>query len=197
MNMNYKIFAITIIGFLSACTSDYPVQRIDEFTLETGGYMRTVLPYPVVSSNTSSNTFNVKASDLNGSKWELLAEAVTPNFGDNFASYEMVVRFVDATAANGSNSVADKTFKTYQASAFTKDPQTSYPRATIGSTGRELITAVGLPDNQVAAGDRFEVRATMVLKDGKRFNIANTGANIASNGNFYSSPFLYRVNVVQ
>ena len=190
--MKFKIFSIIIIGMLAACTSEYPVQRIDEFTLEQGGYMRTVTPFPVGNA-----TFNVKASDLNGSKWEFLAEAVTPNFGDNFASYEMVVRFVDATAANGTNSVADKTFKTYQASAFTKDPQTSYPRATLGSTGRELLTAVGLTEAQIANGDRFEVRATMVLKDGKRFNASNTGANIASNGNFYSSPFFYRVNVVQ
>ena len=190
--MKYRILSIIILGLLASCTSDYPVERIDEFTLAQGGYLRTVLPYPVGNA-----TFNVKASDLNGSKWEFLGEAVTPNGGDNFASYEWVVRFVDATAANGSNSVANKAFKTYQASAFTKDAQTGYPRLTMGSTGRELVTAVGLQDNQVANGDRFEVSATMVLKDGRKFSAANTGANIASNGNFYSSPFFYRINVVQ
>ena len=188
--MKYKILTFIVLGFLAACTTDYPVERIDEFSLPQGGYMRTVLPYPV-----GNTTFNVKATDLNGTKWELTAEAVTPNSGDNFASYELVVRFVDATAANGSNSVANKTFKTYQASSFTKDAQTGYPRAILGSTGRELITAVGLKDDQVAAGDRFEVTATMVLKDGRKFTTTNTGANIASNGNFYSSPFFYRINV--
>jgi hypothetical protein len=189
--MKYKFLSLIIIGFLAACTSDYPVERIDEFTLETGGYVRTVLPFPV-----GNTTFNVKVSDLNGSKWEFLAEAVTPNGGDNFASYEWVARFVDATAANGSNSVADKPFKIYQASSFTKDPQTGYPRATLGSTGRELVTAVGLSDDKVAAGDRFEIRATIVLKDGKRFTSTNSSADLTG-GVFYTSPFFYRVNVVQ
>jgi hypothetical protein len=189
--MKFKILMIAIIGFLSACTSDYPVVSVDEFSLPTGGYVRTVTPFPVGNS-----TFNVKISDLAGSKWEFVAEAVTPNFGDNFSSYEWVVRFVDATAANGSNSVADKTFKTYQASSFTKDTKTGYPRATLGSTGTELATAVGLAADKIAAGDRFEVRATMVLKDGKKFTAANTSPNITG-GAFYSSPFFYRVNVVQ
>ena len=45
-------------------------------------------------------------------------------------------------------------------------------------------------------GDRFEVVATMVLSDGRKFTLTNTGPDITG-GAFYSSPFFYRVNVLQ
>ena len=189
--MKYILIIMVFAFSFSSCDSDYPVVRIDEFSLEQGGYIRTVTPFPVLAA-----TFSVKKADLAGSKWEFVGEAVTPNSGGNFASYEMLVRFVDATPANGTNNVADKAFKIYQASSFVKDPTTGYPRLTMGSTGRDLATAVGLADNLISVGDRFEVVATMVLSDGRKFTLTNTGPDITG-GAFYSSPFFYRVNVLQ
>jgi len=52
-----------------------------------------------------------------------------------------------------------------------------------------------LTADQIATGDRFEIRAKMKLKDGKVFDAANSSGDIVG-GAFYSSPFLYRANVV-
>jgi hypothetical protein len=185
-----KIATLLAVFVFTACEQEI-VERIDEFSLEQGGYIRTVAPFPVAAT-----TFKVSKANMAGTKWEFTAEAVTPNAGADFQSYDWVVRFVDATPANGTNNVADKTFKSYPASAFAKDPQTGYPRATLGSTGKELLDAAGLKEEQIAIGDRFEVRGTMKLTNGKSFNASNTGANITG-GAFYSSPFFYRVNVVE
>ncbi|MDX1941267.1 MAG: hypothetical protein SFU99_11995 [Saprospiraceae bacterium] len=181
---------ILFLVFTSLSCDQEIIERIDEFSLEQGGYMRTVTPFPV-----SNTTFKVSKANMAGSKWEFVAEAVTSNFGANFESYDWVVKFVDATAANGTNNVANKNFKSFPASVYTKDAVTGYPRATLGSTGKELMDALGLTDEQVAAGDRFEITATMRLKDGKSFNATNSDPDITG-GAFYSSPFAYRVNVV-
>jgi hypothetical protein len=55
--------------------------------------------------------------------------------------------------------------------------------------------ALKLTADQIATGDRFEIRAKMKLKDGKVFDAANSIGDIVG-GAFYSSPFLYRANVV-
>lgn len=173
-----------------ACKTEI-VEPIDLDALENGGYIRTVSPYPVAAS-----TFSYKITNMSGTKMEIVAEAVTPNKGADFASYELFVKFVDATAANGNKTTAVLPLKTIMASAFTKDAVTGYPRATISVTGTEALTASKLVIGDIAEGDRFEITGTMKLTNGKSYNAANTGANITG-GAFYSSPFFYRVNVLQ
>ncbi|MDZ4710183.1 MAG: hypothetical protein SH818_17420 [Saprospiraceae bacterium] len=186
---NLKYFFLGLIAFsLVSCETDI-IDVVDEFTFESGGYMRTVTPFPVVNA-----TFSVSKANPGGTKMELVAEAVTKNFGALFANYDMVIKFVDNSPANGNKSTTDKTLKSYTASQFTKDPVTSYPRATVTVTGAEALTATGLTVTDVTKGDFFTISATMVLTDGKKFNAANTGLNITG-GAFYSSPFSYRINV--
>jgi hypothetical protein len=190
MKNSIKILILFLMVAVMGCETEI-VERIDEFSFEQGGYMRTVSPYPV----SATTTFKVSRANMVGTKWEILAEAVTPDFGANFDTYELVVRFVDATAANGTNNVSDAALKSFVSTVFTKDATTGYPRATLSATGKELQDALKLTDAQIATGDRFELRGKMRLKDGKVFDAANTGVNITG-GAFYSSPFFYRVNVV-
>lgn len=184
-----KIAILFSVFVFSSCETEM-IERIDEFGFEQGGYMRTVTPFPVTNA-----TFKVSKADMAGTKMELVAEAVTPNFGALFESYDLTVKFTDTTPANGSNSKPDVALKSFPASAYTKDPVTGYPRATLAVTGKELQDALGLTADQIAAGDRFEITATMHLTDGKSYNATNTGVNITG-GAFYSSPFAYRVNVI-
>jgi hypothetical protein len=177
---------IAVFAF-SSCETEM-IERLDEFNFEQGGYVRTVTPL--------TNVFAVSKANMAGTKMEILAEAVTPDFGALFSSYDLVVRFVDATAANGTNNKADVNLKSFPASAFAKDPTTGYPRATIAFTGKELQDILKLTDAEVAETDRFEIRGTMRLTNGKAFNANNTGVNITG-GAFYSSPFFYRVNVAK
>lgn len=167
------------------------IERIDEFSLEQGGYMRTVTPFPVVAA-----TFSVSKANMGGTKMEFVAEAVTADKGALFSSYDLSIRFVDATPANGDKTTAATTLRSIPASSYAKDPATGYPRATISVTGAEALTATKLTAADVSAGDRFEVTAVMKLSNGKAFSAANTGVNITG-GAFYSSPFFYRLNVVQ
>lgn len=153
--------------------------------------MRTVSPYPVAAT-----TFNVSKANMSGTKMEFVAEAVTPDKGALFASYDLSIRFIDATPANGDKTTAVVALKSLAASTFAKDPTTGYPRATISVTGTEALTATKLTAADVSAGDRFEITAVMKLTNGKSYSAANTGVNITG-GAFYSSPFLYRLNVLQ
>ncbi len=173
-----------------ACKTEM-IDPIDLDALENGGYIRTVTPYPV-----SSTTFSYKISNMSGTKMEFLAEAVTPNKGADFASYELAIKFVDASPANGNKTTTLLPLKTFLASAFTKDATTGYPRATISVSGTEALTATKLSVADITSGDRFEITGTMKLTNGKSFTTSNTGLNITG-GAFYSSPFFYRVNVLQ
>lgn len=187
MKIVNKILAVFAIGFLLTACETEMVERIDEFGLEQGGYLRQVTPFPVTA-------FTVSLANMQGTKMEFLGEAVTPDFGSLFQSYDLVVRFVDSTPANGTNNVADVALKSIQASTFVKDAKTGYPRATISVTGKEAQDALKLTAAQMASGDRFEVRGTIKLTNGKSFTLTNTGANITG-GAFYSSPFFHRMNI--
>ena len=188
-----KTYAILLaLGlFSTACKTDFIPEAIDLNALENGGYIRTVTPFPVALT-----TFNFSVANLGGTKMEILAEAVTPNKGAAFASYELSVRFVDATPANGTKTGTIQPLKSIAASSFSKDATTGYPRTTIAVTGSEALTASKVVQADITEGDRFEITGTMKLTDGKSFTAANTGLNITG-GAFYSSPFFYRVNVLK
>ncbi len=173
-----------------ACKTDM-VAPIDLTTLENGGYLRTVSPYPVVAA-----TFNYSLANMSGTKMEILAEAVTPNKGANFANYDFAITFIDKTPANGTKTGTSQPLKSVPASAFAKDPLTGYPRATIAITGAEALTASKALAADVSVGDYFDIVGTIKLTDGKSFTTTNTGLNITG-GAFYSSPFFYRVNVIK
>lgn len=182
---------LLLMGLLAFSCKTEMVERIDEFSLEQGGYMRTVTPFPV-----GATTFSVSKANMAGTKMEFVAEAVTPNQGALFASYDLSIRFVDATPANGNKTTTPTALRSIPASAYAKDATTGYPRATISVTGTEALTATKLTEADVSAGDRFEITAVMKLTNGRQFSAANTGVNITG-GAFYSSPFFYRLNVVQ
>lgn len=186
-----KYSMLVVCGLMALACKTEMVDRIDLDALENGGYIRTVSPFPVLA-----NSFNYSLGNLAGAKMEFLAEAVTPNKGAAFASYDLSVRFVDLTPANGNKTGTVQVLKSIPASAFTKDPTTGYPRATITVTANETITASKAALADFIDGDRFEITGTMKLTDGKTFAATNTGLNITG-GAFYSSPFFYRVNVIK
>ncbi|MBN8826485.1 MULTISPECIES: hypothetical protein [unclassified Spirosoma] len=186
-----KTYLLIALGSLMAlsCKTDM-ITHLEVSDFENGGYMRTVTPYPVANS-----TFSVSKANMSGTKMEFVAEAVTANQGALFASYDLTIKFVDATPANGTITGTTVALKSIAASAFTKDATTGYPRATISVTGTEALTATKLTAADIANGDRFEINGTMKLTDGKSFSASNTSPNITG-GAFYSSPFFYRLNVV-
>ncbi len=190
MNYSSKVFLLLLTGIVGLSCETQMIDKLDDFNLEQGGYMRTVTPYPVVAA-----TFSVSKANMAGTKMEIVAEAVTPNAGALFASYDLSIKFVDATPANGTTASVVVPLRSIPASAYAKDAITGYPRATIAVTGADALTATKLTAADVSVGDRFEITAVMRLTNGKSFTAANTGVNITG-GAFYSSPFFYRLNVV-
>ena len=174
------LLSLVMLGI--ACKTEM-VDKLDDFALETGGYMRTVTPYPVVAS-----TFKVSKANMSGTKMEQVLEAVTPESGAKLASYDLEIRFVGATTTSYS------ALRSIPASSYTKDPTTGYPRHTLIVTGADALTATKLDTSKIVAGNKFEIKATMKLTDGKAFTATNTGVNITG-GAFYSSPFFYTINV--
>lgn len=187
-NLKYLTIVLFSIAFLSCDTKI--IEVVDEFSFENGGYMRIVTPYPVVNG-----TFSVSKANLANTKMELVHEAVTPNKGSNFATYDLVIKFEDKTAANGNKSTTDKPLRVIAASEYKPDASTGYPRHTLTVTGTDALSKCGIVADDLAKGDWFTITGTMVLTDGKKFNAANTNGNILT-GAFYSSPFSYRINVV-
>jgi hypothetical protein len=184
-----KYSIILVLGLMvTACKTEI-VDVIDLNSLENGGYIRTVTPFPVVST-----TFNYSLANLSAAKMEFLAEAVTPNKGASFASYDLAVKFVDVTPANGTKTGTSQVLKSVASSAFAKDATTGYPRATITVTGSEALAASKVALSDMSQGDRFEITGTMKLTNGKSFTVTNTGLNVTG-GAFYSAPFFYRVNL--
>ncbi len=185
--------SILFLGAMMASCETQMIEPIDLENLEQGGYIRTISP---LSGTSAVRNFNVSKANMAGTKMEIVAEAVTPDKGALFASYDLVVKFVDTTPANGTKTTTDVALKSIPASAFTKDATTGYPRATISITGAEALAATKVAAADVSVGDRFDVTGTMKLTNGKSFTATNTGANITG-GDFYASPFSYRLNVVQ
>lgn len=130
-----------------------------------------------------------------GTKMEAVLEAVTPDKGALFSSYDLSIRFIDTTPGNGDKTTTVRPLRSIPASTYSKDATTGYPRHTLIITGTEALTASGLTAADISTGDRFEVTAVMRLTNGKAFTASNTGVNITG-GAFYSSPFFYRLNVV-
>ena len=184
--------SVLCLGAVLASCETQMVEPIDLTALEQGGYIRTVSP---LSGTSAIRNFNVSKADMAGTKMQILAEAVTPNKGALFASYDLVVKFVDLTPANGTKTTTDVVLKSIPASAFTKDAATGYPRATIAITGAEALAATKVAATDISVGDRFDITGTMKLTNGKSFSAANTGTNIIG-GDFYASPFAYRLIVI-
>ena len=182
-----KIFPLLLtLGLLAIACKTEMVEKLDDFGLDQGGYMRIVTPFPVTTP-----TFKVSKANMAGTKAEMVNEAVTLEKGGRFANYDLEIRFNGGTAAT---TTAYKAFRSIPASSYAKDPTTGYPRHTLTITGAEAMTAMALDTSKIKAKDKFEFRATMKLTDGKAFNATNTGVNITG-GAFYSSPFFYTLNV--
>lgn len=185
-----KYSMIIVLGLLVMACKTEIVEKINLETLENGGYVRTVTPFPI-DPRDKPKTFRFILSSASSTKMEFVAEAVTPNKGAAFASYELAIKFVDVTPANGNKTGTSQPLKTIVSSTFIKDAVTGYPRTTIVVTGTEAVAASKVALADMSAGDRFEITGIMKLTDGKTFTAANTGLNITG-GDFYSSPFFYR-----
>ncbi len=179
--------AMLAIAALTASCKTEMIDRVAPITdLENGAYMRTISINPSSQQISAGNA----ASQIS---YEI--EAVDNQNGALLQSYDLQVRFVDRTPANGTNNVAYRNFRSIPASAFTRNAASGLPRHTMVVRLSEVLQTLGLQVNQVAATDQIEIDATIRLTNGRAFNARNTGVNITG-GVYYNSPFFYRITLI-
>ena len=226
MEKTLKIF-ITLLGLLGvtlSCTDEslYPLPYNDR---TTGAYLRIY--------SQRSNVFDI--NNIASSAFEAIFEPVDENDGndldhvDFFVSHrrgtdltpEVFLKSVDA--ANTFTAVPEPTYSVYKRGAIrltaieiltalqtiTADPDGDGVTAPICSACVPLKGLSAFPGAYLA-GDQINIRYEMVMKDGRKFSVANaqTSVNPAfantatanstpniTTGQFYNSPFLVIMTV--
>lgn len=188
MKLKLIIFLAGIL-YWNACKLE-DLDKVDLLNLPNGGYMRNIVP---AIGNMGKLTFAI--SKITSDKIDYTVEAITPENGTLFASYDLFVEFKDKTASNGNNTKSPVALKSIGSASYTPDPTSGYPRASFSISAQEVMDKLGLSVNMITKGDSFEVTANMVMKDGRVYNAANTDDNFEG-GAAYNSPFFYRINVI-
>jgi len=140
-----------------------------------------------VAINTATNTIN------DGENFGVVLQEQDQENGALLSSVEVYVGYADNTAGGTDNDRDEVLAETIPAASFTAD-EFGLPRIDYSISGAAMQAAVGLANDQIAGGDNFTVRFELVLTDGRRFSAADNSGTIT--GSFFSSPFLYNVNVV-
>lgn len=139
-----------------------------------------------VAINTATNTIN------DGEEFAIVIQEQDQENGALLEAVEVYVGYSDNTS-DGANDKSEVLFETIPAASFAAD-EFGLPRLDYSVSGQAMQSAVGLADADLAGGDNFTVRFELVLTDGRRFTDAQNSGTIT--GSFFSSPFLYNVNVV-
>lgn len=127
------------------------------------------------------------------SRFTITLEVRDVEKGGLLEEYEFLAKFVDNNipiVTKPETSVA-----TIPASAFSKDSNTGYPRATITVESSAILTALGLVASDVNGGDVFEIRHILRLKDGREFTNSNT-SGVVTGGAFFNAPMFNTVSVL-
>lgn len=182
------LFGFVLALAISACT-DFVDPAIPYSGFDTGVYLRTL-------SVTSS--FNFFA--LSTSKFSLMVEAVDIEDGKTVEKVDVLVR-----RRRGQALTPEVQVKSVPASEFKPhtviDPivhestGSPYLGATVEITVPEALQAMNLTLADITGGDFFEFRLILTDKQGRTFTNTNLSPDL-SGGQYYRSPFFYRIPVV-
>jgi hypothetical protein len=184
-----KIFFGFLIALsISACT-DWVDPAIPYNEFDTGAYLRTL-----------SSTANFNFFALSTSKFSVMVEAVDAQDGKTVKEVDVLVR-----RRRGQALTPEVKVVTVPASAFQPhsvvDPLvhpasgSKYPAATIEVTVTAALQAMNLTLADITGGDFFEFRLILYTTDGRTFTNTNLSPDL-SGGQYYRSPFFYRIPVV-
>lgn len=182
------LFGFLLALAISACT-DFVEPAIPFSNFDTGVYLRTL---------SVTSTFNF--FQLSTSKFTVMVEAVDIEDGKTVEKVDVLVR-----RRRGQGLTPERQVKSVPASEFKPhsiiDPLvhestgSPYPAATIEVTVPEALQAMGLTAADITGGDFFEFRLVLTDKKGRTFTNSNLSPDI-SGGQYYRSPFFYRIPVV-
>jgi hypothetical protein len=182
-------FGFILALAISGCT-DWVDPAIPYSEFETGAYLRT-LQYP---------STNFIFSNLPTSEFKIIVEAVDIEDGK-------LVREVDVLVARRRGQTVSPEVKIGTLTASDFQPHSiilpdvhptsgsKYPAATFQIGIPAVLNALGLSLTDITGGDFFEFRLVLHTTDGRTFSNNNLSPDI-SGGQYYRSPFFYRIPVV-
>ena len=129
-------------------------------------------------------------SDIAGSNYMGVVEFVDEAQGGNVSSYDIYVSFQDNTPDNGDNSKDEILWNSFGQSNFA-DNERGYKQMDLTIPLTNVANALGLTNDQMAAGDFFNFRSELILTDGRKFTKANSSA--AVNGTAFQGHFDFKV----
>jgi len=187
MNKKYLLLAVlSLVVLVMSCRdeSTYPLPYNDR---ETGAYMRVV----------TLNSNIIDLNDLANSGLDGIFEAVDEEYGDLLEEFEILVSYRRGITFSSEVSVLKVPGSEFQ--AVPEPTFSEYKRKAIRIPAQTAITALqGAATNPLVgnpiAGDIFNFRGIVKLKNGKEFSNTNTNINILS-GQFYNSTFVYSLTV--
>jgi hypothetical protein len=204
----YRILlaSIVIMGVAISCKDAEPSIPYNVFNF--GAYARTI---NIASGNIPLTDANF---DVNDGRFEGTVQIVDEKDGDLMESMDIYVKYTRVNAnSGGPATTAEFLVRTVPASAFTRQPAApqpgqatptgrtdgkadrTYPTHTFIVTAPEMATLTGVDINaltSVQAGNAFDIRLVLNLKDGRKFTNSNSNGDVTG-GPFYNSPFFYRV----
>lgn len=185
MNKFKILFGFLFALLLTACT-DFVDPAIPYNSFETGTYLRTL---------ENPTAFNL--AEIGSARFKTTVEAVDAENGASVQEVEVFVKRRRGAALTPEAKVA-----TIPASAFQKHsiilpnvhPKSGsqYPAATIEVPVTQALQAINLSTTDINAGDFLEFRLSLTTKSGRVFTNSNLSGDV-SGGQYYRSPFFYRV----
>ena len=125
-------------------------------------------------------------ANLGSASYTYDVEFVDFDNGNLVNQYDLTVEFLDNNPDNGDDSAGPLDFKSFSSGEFTTTAA-GFKGFSTTITLNELLTLFNISADKLIANDRFRVRGTITLNDGRQFAFANSSA--AVNGDAFQGHF--------
>lgn len=180
--LKFSLILTLIISFNSCSEGDVVIDSVLDNTT-SGAVLRTITP--------ATNQFAIGTPDFENIGFSVEIEEQDNQNGALLDNVQVYVSFRDDSEGTTTN---ESLFTTVDASAFNTSTEFGLPRYTLNMTAGDMLGLSSVTEDDLFGGDIFFIRLVLNLTDGRSFSNDNAGPSIT--GGFFSSPFIYAVNVV-
>ena len=180
--MKIKFLAFAVVLFFVSCADESlgPVATFD--IAGKGAYVRLV----------SETERFVNLFDVPGSNYVYSVELVDLEQGALIQSYDIDLTYDDNDPSNGDNSKGPIRLQSFSASDFEDLASGFKGLSDISIKATDMLSALGLTEADVSAGDVFLIDGFLTLDDGRVFGASNSTAPV--NGSAFQGHFSFRLN---
>ncbi len=171
MNKLHFLFLLALTWGLTACEErDRAFPEFGDDDVKTGAYARLIGDVRGIF-----DFFNVADSEI-----DFDVEFYDVNEGRDITSYDWTASYVNNS---GGDNVGPVPVLSIPSSSFTVN-DFGLPATTVRFDLGEVLSALGLSEDDINGGDAIRFESSLTLNDGRKFDRFNTGANIISGASF-------------